>query len=61
MPEPLFVGAGSLIGEVEGNGVLAGGKRVLRLPADALKVHKVVEKYRLALEQVETVSAEATA
>src|SRR3954454_5790717 len=64
-----LAGAGSIVLEVKHNRVLAGLERVAEdiatshaaLPAIPLEIEHVVGKYRLALEQIEAVSAEATA
>src|SRR4029077_20636711 len=61
--------AGSIILEVKHNRVLALLERIgeqvatsnARLPSVSLEIEQVVGKHRLALEQVESVSAEATA
>src|SRR5271165_3361886 len=53
--------ARAVIGEVEHNGVLARRERLIAFPAEPLQIQHVVEEHRLALQQVQTVSAEATA
>ena len=53
--------AGTIIGEVEDDGVLAGRQRLLARPPEALQPQQIVGEDRLALEQVEAVAAEAAA
>jgi hypothetical protein len=44
--------AGSIISEVEHQGVLARRKRIRTFPTESLQIEEVVGEYRLALEQV---------
>src|SRR4029079_11042612 len=68
-PGAALAGAGAIILEVKHDRVLAGLERVAKdiaishaaLPAIPLEIEHVVGKHRLALEQIEAVSAEATA
>ncbi len=56
-----FAETGTVVGEVEDDRVLAGRERLLALPPEALEVEQVLGEHRLALEQIETVAAEAAA
>src|SRR5262245_56980666 len=52
---------GSVVLEVEHDGVLARRERLLAFPAEAFKTNEVVGEHWLALEQVEAIATEAAA
>ena len=51
----------AVVFELEHEDVPSGGHRILAFPPVALDVHEVVDKHRLAFEQVEAVAAEPAA
>src|SRR3954454_4257505 len=53
--------AGSIVFEVEHDGVLARCKRVLAFPAEAFEIEEVVDEHWLALEQIQAIATEASA
>src|SRR5215510_374184 len=53
--------AGSVVLEVEHDGVLARRERLLAFPAEAFKTDEVVGEHWLALEQVQAIAAKAAA
>src|SRR5262249_7773219 len=51
--------AGSIVSEVEDDGVFAWRERVLAFPAEAFEVDKVIDEHGLALKQVQAKATEA--
>src|SRR6476661_5302166 len=55
-----FAESRAIIFEVEHEGVLARCEGLLTFPAESFEVEEVIEKHRLALEQVQAIATEAT-
>ena len=53
--------AGSVIGKIEHEGVLARRERIRTFPTEPLQIDEVVGEHRLALQHIQTISAEPAA
>src|SRR5262245_49719571 len=56
---PPLAEAGTVVLEIKGNLVLAGRESLLALPTESLQVYEIVSEHRLALQKVQTVTAES--